>query len=95
MISVGGGLPMREENRVLLKQLGTIVYLKARPETLEKRLSGDQQRPLLKGAPIREKIISMMKEREDTYLELADYVVATDNRRFTQIYKEIRRKNHE
>jgi shikimate kinase len=27
VVSVGGGLPMKEENRQLLKKLGTVIYL--------------------------------------------------------------------
>ncbi|MGN1171435.1 MAG: shikimate kinase, partial [Lachnospiraceae bacterium] len=34
VISTGGGLPLREENRRLLKELGTVVYLRAEPETV-------------------------------------------------------------
>ena len=32
VISTGGGLPVRKENRKLLKELGTVYYLKATPE---------------------------------------------------------------
>ena len=34
IISVGGGLPVREENRQLLSRLGRVFYLKASPETI-------------------------------------------------------------
>jgi len=50
IIATGGGLPMREENRPLLKELGTVVYLKPSNNTLVARLSGDRQRPLLQNA---------------------------------------------
>ena len=42
VISVGGGLPVKEENRELLSQLGTVVYLWADADELVKRLSGDK-----------------------------------------------------
>ena len=32
--SVGGGTPVRAVNRPLLKKLGTVVYLRTRPETI-------------------------------------------------------------
>ena len=38
VISVGGGLPLREENRELLKKLGLVVYLDVSPETVYKRI---------------------------------------------------------
>ena len=36
VISVGGGLPVKEENRALLSQLGTVVYLWADADELVK-----------------------------------------------------------
>ena len=59
-ISVGGGTPVREENRELLKQLGTVVYLRIRPETVYNRLKRDTTRPLLQGDNPREKIRILM-----------------------------------
>ena len=34
VISVGGGLPLLEQNRVILRQLGTVVFLRVQPETV-------------------------------------------------------------
>ncbi|MDE6319619.1 MAG: shikimate kinase, partial [Lachnospiraceae bacterium] len=34
IISVGGGLPVREENRRLLHELGQVFYLRAKGETI-------------------------------------------------------------
>lgn len=91
IVSVGGGLPMREVNRELLHELGTIIYLKAEIETLEKRLSGDKKRPLLQGGNLHDKIASLMEKREAVYEELADIIVKTDNRSFEDIENEIKR----
>ena len=52
VVSVGGGLPVKDVNRKLLHTLGTVVYLKAEVSTLENRLSGDNKRPLLKGGDL-------------------------------------------
>ena len=59
VVSVGGGLPVRKENREILKNIGTVVYLKASEEELCKRLSRDNTRPLLKGGNLKEKIQKM------------------------------------
>ena len=63
VISVGGGLPMREENRNLLKQLGTVIYLKATENTIYNRLKDDTTRPLLQGDNPRKKIRYLMDLR--------------------------------
>ena len=60
IISVGGGLPIRKENHTLLKELGTVVYLRAKPETIYERLKHDTTRPLLQGENPQEKIRALM-----------------------------------
>lgn len=91
VVSVGGGLPMREENRQLLHKLGIIVYLKAEISTLENRLSGDKKRPLLQGGNLHDKIASLMEQRESVYEEMADIIVQTDNKSFCEIENEIKK----
>lgn len=96
VISVGGGLPVRECNRRLLKQTGTVVYLNTPKDELVRRLSDDRTRPLLAGEDIRAKIDSLMAERESLYTEGADIIVDTKNMTFEQMYQIInRQKNSE
>lgn len=85
VIATGGGLPMREGNKELLQKLGTVVYLKAEPETLLKRLSGDTTRPLLQQGELREKIESMLLIRNPVYEETADLILQTDDMSFYEI----------
>ena len=91
VLSVGGGLPLREENRALLRQLGTVVYLKCSVDTLEERLRGDTKRPVLRKGEgtLREKIVSILNEREPRYLEAADVTVVNDGRTFREVVNEI------
>jgi shikimate kinase len=89
IISVGGGLPMKEVNREILHELGQIVYLKADIATLEKRLSGDKKRPLLQEGNLHDKIAGLMEQRESTYENLADIIVCTDGKDIEQITDEI------
>lgn len=91
IIAVGGGLPMREENRELLHKLGKVVYLRAAIDTLEKRLKGDTTRPLIQGGELRQKIENLFNLRQDTYEELADLIVDTDRRSYQQITEAIRK----
>lgn len=89
VISTGGGLPLREENRRLLKQLGITVYLKAKPGTIYERLKGDKNRPLLQGKNPEEKIQALMVARESVYAETADITVTVDDKSFSEIILEI------
>lgn len=89
VISVGGGLPVRECNRKLFKELGTVIYLRASTDTLCKRLSGDRSRPLLAGGGLREKIEALMAKRKDIYEDCADLIVDTDDKSFEQVEEKI------
>ncbi|HKM04102.1 MAG TPA: shikimate kinase [Lachnospiraceae bacterium] len=89
IISVGGGLPLRKENRALLKEMGQVIYLKASPFTIYSRLEHDTQRPLLQGEQPLEKISSMMLKREPIYEEAATRIIETDGKTFDEIINEI------
>lgn len=89
MISVGGGLPVREENRLLLKQLGEVVYLKATPKTIYERIKGDTTRPLLQTENPFQKIKDMLNDREEKYQAAAHRVVTVDSKSIIEIIQEI------
>ncbi len=90
VISVGGGLPVKVENRELLKELGKVVYLRASVDTLVKRLSGDSTRPLIQGGDLRTKITDLFGKREAIYEEVADIVIDTDDCSFETIFAMIK-----
>ena len=79
VISTGGGIVLREENRKLLRDAGYSVWLTAAPETIYGRVVGNRDRPLLKTKSPRETITTMMAEREALYSEASDLKVETDN----------------
>lgn len=91
IISVGGGTPIRAENRPLLKRLGTVVYLRVRPETVYKRLQGDTTRPLLQGENPQEKIRVLMEERKEAYEACADLILDVDDLEVSDIVDKIER----
>lgn len=87
--SVGGGTPVRAVNRPLLKKLGTVVYLRTRPETVYERLKNDTTRPLLQGEDPLGKIRSLMAERESAYAETADVILDVDEMTTDQVVESI------
>lgn len=91
VISVGGGLPMREENRRLLQQLGEVIYLQARPDTIYERLKEDTTRPLLQTENPRERIRSLLAEREERYLAAAGKVLMVDRKKPQELVEELLR----
>ena len=87
--SVGGGTPVREENRKLLRQLGTVVYLQISPETVYERLKGDTTRPLLQCENPLEKIRELMESRKEAYESCADIIIAVDLLDMEEILEQI------
>lgn len=91
ILSTGGGMPVREENRLILKKLGTVFLLKADTDTILERVKEDKKRPLLQGADRRAKIEKMLQERTPAYEAAADYIIGTDDRMVEEVVSEIMR----
>ncbi len=91
VISTGGGLVLKKENNELLQKKGKIVFLRAKLETLAKRLKVDGTRPLLQTSTesIRDRLARLMQERSPIYEHVADYIVDVDGKTPEQIADEI------
>lgn len=90
VISTGGGMPIQEKNQKLLKEMGTIIYLRIQAETVCERIKQDSKRPLLQVENPRQKIAEMLKVRNPIYEELADYIIDVDQKQFKDILQEIK-----
>ncbi len=87
VISVGGGMPVRERNRKLLRSLGLVVYLSATRQTILERVKNDGSRPMLSGGDLERKVEQLMREREALYRQTAHIDVRTDGRSVRQVLK--------
>lgn len=77
ILATGGGAILAEANQHMLKERGTVVYLRANINELYRRLERDKTRPLLQTANPQERIASLLAEREPIYEQLADVVFET------------------
>lgn len=89
VLSAGGGLVLQKQNAALLKGKAKIVYLRAKADTLVKRLLADTSRPLLQGTSLSEKIQTLLKERTPVYESVADFTVDVDEKTVEEIAQEI------
>ncbi|QVL30680.1 shikimate kinase [Telmatocola sphagniphila] len=82
VISTGGGIVLREENRKIMKNTGFVVWLSASPETLFGRIHADMttadRRPNLAGGGLSE-IQQMLDIRTPLYTQLADLQISCDS----------------
>ena len=89
VLSLGGGTPIREENRAIIKQLWKVFYLKASPDTIYERVKHDTKRPLLQCENPRERIEELLKERDPIYESVADIVICVDGKNMQEVVQEI------
>jgi len=75
IIATGGGMIKNDENMRLLKEKGTVIYLKASPEHIYRNVKNDISRPLLQGGNRMEKIKTLMEERKPLYEKHADMII--------------------
>jgi len=89
VIATGGGMPVKEENRKLLGELGVVVWLRVKPETVVERLKGDTTRPLLQTEDPQARIAELMGARAQAYENCSDIIVDVDNKPVERIMDEI------
>lgn len=77
VIATGGGAILAEENRRVMRDNGTVVYLRARLESLWERTRHDSSRPLLKTPDPKGTLERLLGERDPLYREAAHVVVDT------------------
>ncbi len=71
IISTGGGVVLREENRAILRKLGFCVWLNVEVPTLIARTARANNRPLLANANRREILEKLSAQRNPLYEETA------------------------
>lgn len=94
VLALGGGVVLREENRMMLAQSpAAVVWLQARPETLQQRLLGDPtttaRRPQLTSRGGIDEIRALLAQREPLYRQCADVALDTEGRTPEQVAEEI------
>ncbi len=80
VVSCGGGIVLREDNREVLKK-GLVLYLRAEPGVLAERLMRNPenaQRPSLTGASIADEVRQVLAERAPLYEGLAREALPAD-----------------
>lgn len=89
VVSCGGGSVLREENAALMKEMGEIVLLAARAETIYERVKDSTNRPVLNGHMSVGYIQELMNRRSARYETVADVCIATDAKSVDEICAEI------
>ena len=93
VLAAGGGAPLREESRRAMNAAGKVVWLKASPETIHRRMTGDtttpDRRPSLTDRGPLEEIEHLLQQRSPVYREAADVEIDTEGKTPEQLIEEI------
>ena len=88
VVATGGGMVEKEENRKLMKETGTVLYLHLPiKEFMDKIPQLKNTRPLLQQRPW-EEIEKLYEKREVIYKKLADYSINVSGKRPEEIVEE-------
>lgn len=77
VIATGGGAVLAAENRELMRCRGTVIYLRARVESLWHRMRHDTTRPLLATPDPRRTLEELVVARDPLYHDVAHLIVDT------------------
>lgn len=89
VLATGGGSILNEKSRALLKENGFVVYLQCSVDRIVERTSKNSRRPLININNQREKIQSILNERESMYLSCANLVIDSGQIKSKTTVKEI------
>jgi shikimate kinase len=77
VVATGGGIVLAAENRRVMRECGTVVYLRARLESLWERTRQDTSRPLLRTPDPKKTLADLLEQRDPLYREAAHIIVDT------------------
>lgn len=75
VVSTGGGVVIRDENRKIMNASGTVIYIRAELEDLLNRLENDKSRPLLKDHDLKKRLTGLINSRQKFYKDCTFEVV--------------------
>ena len=91
VLATGGGSVLREENRTLLAERGYVVLLSVELKEQLRRVSLNNNRPLLRDVNPEQRLREIMQEREPLYRELADVTINTNGGRMQNVITRLTR----
>lgn len=92
VLATGGGAVLDQHSRNMMRENGTVVYLKSGVHDLWQRTRHDRSRPLLKLADPRAKLHELFEQRNPLYTEAADIVMHTGKQNVQVLISALQRK---
>ena len=93
IVATGGGVVLDSQNIRSMRETGTLVWLKASPQTIKKRLLNDlrseQNRPALSSKGMVNEIEEILTQRTPLYEQAMDFSIETDGLSIAEIRNDL------
>lgn len=84
IVATGGGVAMKEENIDIMRETGIVFFLNASFRDIWRRISTDENRPIVKQST-RGELEALFNKRKPTYLQAGHFTVETTGKSMTEI----------
>ena len=91
VISTGGGIILKNDNRKLMKELGIIIFLDINISSQVDRVKNRKNRPLLNDKNLKDNLLSLKKTRDPIYKKISNYIIDVSGKEREQIINEIQK----
>ena len=91
VISTGGGIILRDDNKKLMKDLGIIIFLDININSQIDRVKNRKNRPLLNNNNLKNNLLSLKKTRDPIYKSISNYIIDVSGKERDQVINEIQK----
>ena len=91
VISTGGGIILKNDNRKLMKELGIIIFLDINISSQVDRVKNRKNRPLLNDQNLKDNLLSLKKTRDPIYKKISNYIIDVSGKEREQVINEIQK----
>ena len=91
VISTGGGIILRDDNKKLMQNLGIIIFLDININSQLDRVKNRKNRPLLNNKDLKENLLSLKKIRDPIYKKISNYIIDVSGKERDQVINEIQK----
>ena len=91
VISTGGGIVLKDDNKKLMKSLGLIIFLDINIDSQVDRVKNRKNRPLLDNKNLKDNLLSLKKIRDPIYKKISNYIIDVSGKERNQVINEIQK----
>jgi shikimate kinase len=91
VISTGGGIILKDDNKKLMKGLGLIIFLDINISSQIDRVKNRKNRPLLDNKHLKVNLLSLKKIRDPIYKKISNYIIDVSGKERNQVISEIQK----